>query len=83
MRGHNADDRFGDSGSAGDGGLDLIRIILRLGSGLGDLSSLPGGLWEVFVGVWLIVKGFNTPAIVSEPARAGRNMSETLHGAEA
>ncbi len=33
-----------------------------MGSGLGDLSSLPGGLWEIFVGVWLIVKGFNAPA---------------------
>jgi hypothetical protein len=30
-----------------------------MGSGLGLISSLPGGLWELFVGVWLIVKGFN------------------------
>jgi hypothetical protein len=37
-----------------------------MGSGLGDLSSLPGGLWEIFVGVWLIVKGFNAPAIVPQ-----------------
>ena len=29
-----------------------------MGSGLGLTSSLPGGLWEVFMGVWLIVKGF-------------------------
>ncbi|MCE7983357.1 MAG: DUF4386 family protein [Caldilinea sp. CFX5] len=36
-----------------------------MGSGLGLASSLPGGLWEVFMGVWLIVKGFNTPAIAS------------------
>jgi hypothetical protein len=34
-----------------------------MGSGLGLLSSIPGGLWEVFVGVWLIVKGFNHSAI--------------------
>jgi hypothetical protein len=33
-----------------------------MGSGLGDLSSIPGGLWEVLIGVWLIVKGFNPPA---------------------
>jgi hypothetical protein len=32
-----------------------------MGSGLGLASSLPGGLWEVFIGVWLIVKGFNAP----------------------
>lgn len=30
-----------------------------MGSGLGLVSSIPGGLWEVFTGVWLIVKGFN------------------------
>jgi hypothetical protein len=40
-----------------------------LGSGLGLASSLPGGLWEVFIGVWLLVKGFSAPANVSEPAR--------------
>lgn len=33
-----------------------------MGSGLGDISSIPGGLWEVFVGVWLIVKGFTITA---------------------
>jgi hypothetical protein len=38
-----------------------------MGSGLGLLSSIPGGLWEVFIGVWLIVKGFNSSAIVPVP----------------
>jgi hypothetical protein len=36
-----------------------------MGSGLGLVSSIPGGLWEVFVGVWLIFKGFNSSAIAS------------------
>jgi hypothetical protein len=40
-----------------------------MGSGLGDISSIPGGLWEVFVGVWLIVKGFNSSAFAIEPAK--------------
>ena len=40
-----------------------------MGSGLGDLSSIPGGLWEVFIGVWLIVKGFNAPASVPQAPR--------------
>jgi Domain of unknown function (DUF4386) len=40
-----------------------------MGSGLGDLSSIPGGLWEVFVGVWLIVKGFNEAAFVPQAPR--------------
>ena len=40
-----------------------------MGSGLGDLSSLPGGLWEVFMGVWLIAKGFNASAFVPQATR--------------
>ncbi len=40
-----------------------------MGSGLGDLSSLPGGLWEVFMGVWLIAKGFNASAFVPQAPR--------------
>jgi hypothetical protein len=39
-----------------------------LGSGLADLSSIPGGLWEVFVGVWLIARGFNPSAFGSQAA---------------
>jgi hypothetical protein len=35
-----------------------------LGSGLGLVSSLPGGLWEMFTGAWLIAKGFNSSAFV-------------------
>ena len=36
-----------------------------LGAGLGlTLPSIPGGLWEVFVGGWLIVRGFNPSAFV-------------------
>lgn len=41
-----------------------------MGSGLGLVSSLPGGLWEVFIGGWLIVKGFNSPATALEPDKA-------------
>ena len=48
-----------------------------MGSGLGDLSSLPGGLWEVFIGVWMIVKGFSSSAVVSQPARTS-NLAEPL-----
>jgi hypothetical protein len=36
-----------------------------MGSGLGLVSSLPGGLWEVFIGGWLIVKGFSAAASVA------------------
>ncbi len=44
-----------------------------MGSGLGDVSSIPGGLWEVFIGVWLIVKGFNPSATASESATTATN----------
>jgi hypothetical protein len=27
---------------------------------LSSVHTIPGGLWEVFIGVWLIVKGFST-----------------------
>jgi Domain of unknown function (DUF4386) len=53
-----------------------------MGSGLGDLLSLPGGLWELFVGGWLIVKGFNAPAIApaitNESAKPGIIVSEPM-----
>jgi hypothetical protein len=43
-----------------------------MGSGLGLASSLPGGLWEVFIGAWLIIRGFNSLTIVSPAATSSR-----------
>lgn len=40
-----------------------------MGSGLGLVSSLPGGVWEMFIGGWLIFKGFNSSAFVSQATR--------------
>lgn len=51
-----------------------------MGSGLGDLSSYPGGLWEAFVGLWLIVKGFNAPASVPQAPLAGGPVSPLTQG---
>jgi hypothetical protein len=48
-----------------------------MGSGLGLASSLPGGLWELFIGGWLIVKGFNSSAFVSQVTRTS-NQAEAL-----
>jgi hypothetical protein len=39
----------------------LLEIVGLAGAGL--VASVPGGLFEVFFGIWLIVKGFNRPAI--------------------
>lgn len=44
-----------------------------MGSGLGLASSLPGGLWEVFMGVWLMVKGFNAPSSPSVSVTTAAN----------
>ena len=52
-------------------------VLEVLGFNLMQIHSLPGGLWEIFVGVWLIAKGFSgsparseqtTPSIVPAPA---------------
>ena len=40
-------------------------VLEILGFDLQLIHTIPGGLWEVFVGVWLIVKGFNSSAIAS------------------
>jgi uncharacterized membrane protein len=39
-----------------------------MGSGLADISAIPGGLWEVFVGGWLIAKGFSSSAFLPKSA---------------
>jgi hypothetical protein len=44
-----------------------------MGSGLGLISSITGGLWEIFIGVWLIVKGFNSPQISFEGGKSDIN----------
>ena len=43
--------------------LEVLGINLQL------LHTLPGGLWEMSIGVWLIVKGFNSAAFASESAK--------------
>jgi hypothetical protein len=45
-----------------------------MGSGLGLASSIPGGLWEAFVGVWLIAKGFSASGL----AQLGKNTSQIV-----
>jgi hypothetical protein len=60
-------------GLVGYGTIFVGMLSAIMGSGLGDLSSLPGGLWEVFMGVWLIFKGFNAPALTSASAKTELN----------
>lgn len=49
-----------------------------LGSGLGLMSSLPGGLWEVFMGGWLIVKGFNSSTTADRLTSTSRPAAQLL-----
>ena len=42
-----------------------------LGFGLSSIHTLPGGLWEMFIGFWLVVKGFSSSAVVPQAARPG------------
>src|SRR5215210_6500118 len=43
-------------------------VVEVLGFNLLTIHAIPGGLWEVFIGVWLIAKGFNPSAFASESA---------------
>src|SRR5215203_33385 len=43
-------------------------VLEVLGFNLLTIHAILGGLWEVFIGVWLIVKGFNPSAFASESA---------------
>lgn len=40
-----------------------------MGFDLQLLHTIPGGLWELFIGVWLIVKGFNSPPVHQNTGR--------------
>ena len=47
----------------------LTGVLLELfGPSVGMIISLPGGLFEIFLAIWLIVKGFNSSAVVSGSA---------------
>ena len=46
----------------------LGSVLQVLGLNLNSIHAIPGGLWELFIGVWLIGKGFSTSSqLPSEP----------------
>ena len=38
-------------------------VLEVVGFNLSSIHTIPGGLWELFIGVWLIVKGFNVSSV--------------------
>jgi Domain of unknown function (DUF4386) len=47
----------------------LVGSVLQVvGLNLNSIHAIPGGLWELFIGVWLIAKGFNSPPLPPEPS---------------
>ena len=49
-----------------------------LGFNTGLIPVIPGGLWELFMGVWLIAKGFNASAITLKSAKTDASHSHDL-----
>jgi len=46
-------------------------VLEVLGFGLHSIHTIPGGIWEVFIGVWLIARGFSPDAFVSRDTGTG------------
>jgi hypothetical protein len=44
-------------------------IVEVLGFDLQLIHVIPGGLWELFIGVWLIAKGFSSSAVAALEAK--------------
>ena len=53
-------------------------VLELFGYPVGVLLSLPGGLFELALSVWLIAKGFNSSAIASVAAKASPSMTASL-----
>jgi hypothetical protein len=43
-------------------------VLEILGFNLNSIHTIPGGLWELFIGVWLIAKGFSPVPLAQERA---------------
>jgi hypothetical protein len=52
-------------------------VLQLLGFNLHSIHAIPGGLWELFIGVWLFVKGFSASPVPSEPTTSSTTPSMT------
>jgi hypothetical protein len=56
-------------------------VLQVLGFNLSSIQAIPGGLWELFIGVWLIVKGFSSSSQPpSEPTISSPVVTSPLLG---
>jgi hypothetical protein len=53
-------------------GLAVVLGAIDAGSGLQVIATLPEFIWELSLGVWLLVRGFNAPALAALDARQAR-----------
>ena len=53
-------------------------VLEILGFDLQLVQTIPGGLWELFICVWLIAKGFNSSAFGSEAATTGTTLDAAV-----
>jgi Domain of unknown function (DUF4386) len=58
----------------------LGSVLQVLGFNLSSIHAIPGGLWELFIGVWLIVKGFNSPPVPPELSSSPMTPESSLVG---
>jgi Domain of unknown function (DUF4386) len=58
----------------------LGSVLQVLGFNLSSIHAIPGGLWELFIGVWLIAKGFSSPPLPSEPSSSSMPPESSLVG---
>jgi hypothetical protein len=55
--------------------LDMFSFF-NINDGAGMLLYLPGGLFELFLPIWLFIKGFNSSAIASVYDRMENNIKK-------
>ena len=53
-------------------------VVEVMGFNLLSIHAVPGGLWEMFIGVWLIAKGFNSSAFVSDSDKTDMNERDKM-----
>jgi hypothetical protein len=58
----------------------LGSVLQVLGFNLSSIHAIPGGLWELFIGVWLIAKGFNSPPVPPELSSSSMTPESSLVG---